>query len=108
MTAAWDLPIAVPAVLALVGAWSAARGARLLAQGMRRPDESLASLRVVRGLRAVVVGLAAGALAGGLFFAQTWLLVFGVVFLAEELYETAVLALILRSALRAGPAGPSP
>ncbi|MGH7324433.1 MAG: hypothetical protein ACREJ9_07280 [Candidatus Rokuibacteriota bacterium] len=44
--------------------------------------------------------MAAGALASGLLFAQTWLIVFGVIFLAEELYETGVLALILRAGLR--------
>jgi hypothetical protein len=49
----------------------------------------------------VVVGVAAWALAGGLLFGQTWLLVFGAVFLAEELYETGVVALILRAAARA-------
>jgi NhaP-type Na+/H+ or K+/H+ antiporter len=32
--------------------------------------------------------------------AQTWLLVFGGVFLAEELYETGVVALVLRRAAR--------
>ena len=45
-----------------------------------------------------VVAVAAGALAGGLHFEQTWLLVFGGVFLAEEIYETGVVALILRAA----------
>jgi len=43
------------------------------------------------------VGVAAGALASGLLFEQTWLLVFGGIFLAEELYETGVVALILRA-----------
>ena len=44
----------------------------------------------------MIVPIAAAALAGGILFAQTWLLVFGGVFLAEELYETGVVALILR------------
>ena len=38
------------------------------------------------------------ALAAGLLLEQTWLLVFGAVFLAEELYETGVLVLVLRMA----------
>jgi NhaP-type Na+/H+ or K+/H+ antiporter len=36
-------------------------------------------------------------------FAQTWLLVFGAVFLAQELYETGVVALVLRSGRRESP-----
>ena len=36
--------------------------------------------------------------AAGLLLEQTWLLVFGAVFLAEELYETGVLVLVLRMA----------
>ncbi len=40
--------------------------------------------------------MGAWALAAGMVFGQTWLLVFGSVFLAEELYETGVVALILR------------
>ena len=57
-----------------------------------------ASLRAVRGIRSLVIGVAAWALAAGLLLEQTWLLVFGAVFLAEELYETGVLVLVLRMA----------
>src|SRR5882724_13044842 len=49
----------------------------------------------------VVALLAIGggwALAAGLLLEQTWLLVFGAVVLAEELYETSVLVLVLRMA----------
>jgi len=35
-----------------------------------------------------------------LLYAQMWLLVFGVIFLAEELYETGVIALVLRAGRR--------
>jgi hypothetical protein len=41
-----------------------------------------------------------------MLFGQDWLLVFGAVFLAEELYETGVIALILRSSLRHSRAAP--
>jgi hypothetical protein len=86
----------VAAALAVGGAWAAAHGARLMARALRRADEPSASLTLIRGIRGLVVGVAAWALAGGILFAQTWLLVFGGVFLAEELYETGVVALILR------------
>ena|SRR3989442_11062168 len=84
-------------LLALGGAWAWFRGLRLLARGLRCADDPSASLWVVRGLRGIVVAVGAGALAGGMLFGQVWLLVFGAVFLAEELYETGVLALILRA-----------
>jgi hypothetical protein len=78
------------------GAWAALYGARLVTRAVRRADDADASLTLIRGIRGVVVAAAAWALAGGLLLAQTWLLVFGAVFLAEELYETGVVVLILR------------
>jgi len=50
---------------------------------------------VVVALLAMGGGWAAVA---GLLLEQMWLLVFGAVFLAEELYETGVLVLVLRMA----------
>jgi hypothetical protein len=64
-------------------------------------EEDTASLQVERGIRAIVVGVAVAALVGGFLFGQTWLVAFGAVFLAEELYETCVLALVLRAQARA-------
>ena len=89
------VPIAA-AALAVGGACAATHGARLILRALRRADEASSSLTLIRGIRGLVVGVAAWALAGGILFAQTWLLVFGGVFLAEELYETGVVALILR------------
>ena len=43
------------------------------------------------------MALALVALAGGLLTGQTWLLIFGAIFLGEELYETEVLILLLRT-----------
>jgi hypothetical protein len=91
----------VAALLAAGGAWAVTHGARLVVRAVRRADEASSSLWIIRGIRGLVVGVAAWALAGGLLFGQTWLLVFGAVFLAEELYETGVVALILRAAARA-------
>jgi hypothetical protein len=90
------------AIAVAVGAgWAAARGVKLLVRGLRYADQESASLQFVRGLRGIVVGVGAGALAGGVLFGQVWLLVFGAVFLAEELYETGVLVLVLRAQARA-------
>ncbi len=95
---------AVALLLALGGAWAAIRGVRLFVRGYRDADHPSASLRVIRGIRGLVVAVGTWALAGGLLFGQTWLLVFGAVFLAEELYETGVVALILRAGARASRA----
>jgi hypothetical protein len=83
----------VAGLLLLVGAAAAVRGARRLAAGLR----SAAHLDVVRGIRACVVALAAAAFAGGVLLAETGLVVLGGVFLGEELYESGVLAAIIRS-----------
>ena len=87
----------VVVLLALGGAWAAWRGGGLVVRSLARADDPSASLWLIRGIRGVVVGVAAGALASGLLFKQTWLLVFGGIFLAVELYETGVVALILRA-----------
>jgi uncharacterized membrane protein HdeD (DUF308 family) len=84
--------------LALLGIWIAIRGVRSFARGYRDADDPSASLRIIRGIRGVVVAVVTWALAAGLLLDQTWLLVFGAVFLAEELYETGVVELVLRSA----------
>ena len=85
----------VAALLGLGATWAAARGSRLLARGLGHADHPSASLWLVRGIRGAVVG---AALAAGFLSGQAWLLVFGGVFLAEELYETGVVALALRLA----------
>jgi hypothetical protein len=87
-------------MLAVVGgavaAGVGARGVLRLARALRHADGDGAALDLIRGLRGVAVGIATAALVGGVSLEQRWLQVFGVVFLLEELYETAVAALILR------------
>lgn len=97
--------LVVAVLLAGGGAWAAVHGARLVVRAVRRADDEASSLWIVRGIRGVVVAIAAWALAGGLLFAQNWLLVFGGIFLAEELYETGVVVLVLR---RSSPAQRAP
>jgi hypothetical protein len=91
---------ALAVLVALVGMWAGRRGIVLFVRGVRHADDARASLWVIRGIRGMAVAVSAGALAGGLLFGETWLLVFGAIFLAEELYETGVVALILRAAQR--------
>jgi hypothetical protein len=83
---------------ALAGAWAGVRGTRLLLRGLAHADEEHASLDVIRGIRGVAIAVGTAALAGGILLKERWLLAFGLVFLLEELYETGVVALVLRAA----------
>jgi hypothetical protein len=94
------LPQALAVIAGLAGGWAMAHGVRRLTAALRDADDPGASLRLARGLRGVVVAVGLWSLAGGVFLEQTWLLVFGGVFLAEELYETGVLILVLRAQAR--------
>jgi hypothetical protein len=91
----------VLAALAVVfGAWAGIRGVRLLADGLRHGDDPSGPPWVVRGLRGIILAICMAALAAGTVFGQFWLVVFRALWLAEEVYETGVLALILRSGAR--------
>jgi hypothetical protein len=85
-------------VAALVGLGLGVRGAALLVTGLRCADEPGASLRVIRGIRGLAVAIGTAALAAGVLSDARWALAFGAVFLLEELYETGVVALVLRAA----------
>jgi hypothetical protein len=85
-------------LMATGAAW---RGAQLLVKGLRSANHPAGSLWVVRGIRGVIVAVGMAALGGGVLLASKGLLVFGVIFLGEELYETGVVLLTLRVGLKA-------
>lgn len=89
--------IVLPGLFLLAAVWAVWRGTRNLIRGIREAAQPAGSLWLVRGLRGEIVGVALAALAGGLLTGQGWLLIFGAIFLAEELYETGVLILVLRT-----------
>jgi hypothetical protein len=86
------------ALLLLAGAFLAVRGTRRLADGLAQAIP----LHVIRGIRAWCIALAMVALAAGMLTAETGFVVLGAVFLAEELYETGLVAGIIRG----GEGGP--
>jgi hypothetical protein len=76
---------------------SALRGLRFLVLAIRKPDHPSGPLRVVRGLRGLIVTLALLAWAIALLYNKMWLFIIGAIVLAQELYEMGFLSLILRS-----------
>ena len=90
----------VASATVLAGVWAGVRGVRLLLHALRGADHPRASLDLIRGIRGIVIAVAAAAVAGGLLSGQTGWLVLGAVFLAEELYETGLVALVLRTERR--------
>jgi hypothetical protein len=92
---------ALAIVLAVFLGW---RGLRRMRRGLRES----ASLELVRGIRALVTAAAVGVGALALLTGERGLLAFAAVFLAEELYETGVLALIIRASGEAEPARATP
>ena len=94
MASFYEPPVshAVATGLVIFGAWAGARGARRVSDGLA----SGAALELVRGLRLAIFAIVAGFFAVGLVSARPGFVTFGALILAEELYETGVLALLCR------------
>jgi len=82
--------------LCVLAALATAYGMPRMWAALRRPEEDGAPLLLIRGLRAFIVALAFAAIAFGRWTASNGFVLFGVFFLAEELYETGLILLILR------------
>ena len=80
-------------ILAAIFAW---RGIRTISRNRRNSDDIEASLRLVQGIRGIVFTVAFLCLAAGIFFSYRPLLLFGVVFLAEEIIEIGAVLLALK------------
>lgn len=94
----------LPAKVVLVAACAAGvvlfgvRAARLLRLGITSHGHPSQSMWVVRGGRAGILAISCVAFGGGILFEATWALLFGVVFMGEELLETGTYILALRAA----------
>ena len=77
----------------IIFAWYSVRHFR----GVVGTQENADSPRtIVRGLRGLIISLTTLAWAVGIYWEQEWLLIIGLVILAQEMYEMGVLSLILR------------
>jgi ABC-type Mn2+/Zn2+ transport system permease subunit len=94
MTSFYEPPVSYAIAIALVmfGTWAVARGARMMSDGLA--DAS--ALELIRGIRLAIFALVAGFFAVGVVSGRTGFITFGAIILAEELYETGVLALFVR------------
>ncbi|HEV8438019.1 MAG TPA: hypothetical protein VGT40_07995 [Methylomirabilota bacterium] len=94
MTSLYEPPTShiIAGGLMLIGMYAAARSARLIVGGLRdaRP------LDLVRGIRLSVLALVAELCAIGFLSAQTGFVTLAAIILAEELYETGLLAAVIR------------
>ena len=89
------------AVLLVLAIWMLIRGNRLVAQGLRNPGHPRQTLWVVRGFRRGISAIATAFFAGGFYFHETWPLIFGAVFLGEELLETGIMIFVLKKGEKA-------
>jgi len=89
----------VVGALLLVGTYAAAHSARLVATGLRHA----AALDLIRGIRVGIVAFVSGVIAVGVLSAETGYVILGALILGEELYETGILAVIIRLGERESP-----
>jgi hypothetical protein len=80
-------------VLAAVFGWQAIRH---LARALRAPERDDASIRLVWGIHALIIAITSVAFALGIVYDSRAMILIAAVILAEELYETGVVLLVLR------------
>jgi hypothetical protein len=90
----YDPPVRhiLTALLVLAGAWAGVVGITMMSAALRCGD----ALRLIRGIRVLILGLVAGLASLTFATGNTGFLVIGLLILAEEIYETATLAAIIR------------
>jgi hypothetical protein len=80
-------------ILAAVFGW---RAIRHLVRALREPDRDDSSARLIWGIRALIISVTSVAFALGIVYGSRATMLIAAVILAEELYETGVVLLVLR------------
>jgi hypothetical protein len=80
-------------VLAAVFGW---RAVRQVTRALRDSGHQDSSLRLIRGIRALILAAACVAFALGILYGSRAVMLIAAVILGEELYETGVVLLVLR------------
>lgn len=89
----WTL---LPAVMIAASIGFGLHAVNLLGRLWQSRDSKDSPFWLVRGGRALIVAIACACIAGGILSNTSGLMWFGVAFLAEEIYETGTVLLILR------------
>lgn len=90
------------ALSSLVALFALIRGVPLLSLGLSRREDPDAPLHLARGARWFITALALACIAAGLCVESDAFVLFGVVFLLEELYETTAVVWIFTWGRRRG------
>jgi hypothetical protein len=90
----------VAIVLAGIALLAACCCVQRLRTACRLAGQYACAIWFVRGIRCLIIALTAAAWAAGIYWQQHWLLIVGLVILAQELYEGFVLSAALREGLR--------
>ena len=106
-TLARFLPTPLPTVLAVicvpVAVWFEIRSWRLCSRSLKNPGHEEQSRWLIRGIRDGILAIGFACFAVGLWrFSAPWLL-FGAVFLAEEIFETSIMLLAFAGRKRSRP-----
>jgi hypothetical protein len=80
-------------ILAAVFGW---RAVRHVVRALREPDQDDSSVRLIWGIRALIIAVTSMAFALGIVYGSRVTMLIAAVILAEELYETGVVLLVLR------------
>ncbi len=72
------------------------RAVRHVSRALRAPDQDDSSVRLIWGIRALIIAATSAAFALGIVYESRVTILIAAVILAEELYETGVVLLVLR------------
>lgn len=102
MNALVESSFAAPLALALttVAVAAAVLAVQRLHRAYREAGHYRSAVWFVRGIRCLIIALTSTAWAAGIYWGQTWLLIIGLVILAQELYEGFLLSAALREGQR--------
>lgn len=99
---AWPWRVYPAAAMVLAGVMLTVRGLQRQAAARRAPAGTMEKpIRMMLGLRLVLIGIPLIAIAAGWVFQQAWLFWIGVVVAGEETFETTMLLAALREGERA-------
>jgi hypothetical protein len=90
------LKLYLSAALSVISLISMVLCVRRFIKAYQDPAEYSSANWIIKGIRSLLISLAAAAWAAGLFWNQRWLFVISLIIICQEIWEGAVLSSILR------------